>query len=98
MSRAEKFIKEHIKRCSNLAHFGDINGNIWEEDTPWLTPDDARKSVEIAREEAIEQTVEWLLNNTHDYFDGYDEFAIFDVFKKQENIINDFKQAMNNET
>ena len=59
MSKAEEFIEEHTKNCSNLAHLEDLNGNVWEEDTPWLTPDQARKAVEIAREEIYE----WLEEN-----------------------------------
>ena len=43
MSKAEKLIKDCTRNCSNLANFGDINGNVWEENTPWLTPDQARK-------------------------------------------------------
>ena len=31
MSKAEKFIQEHTKNCSNLAHLEDLKGNVWEE-------------------------------------------------------------------
>lgn len=63
MSKAEKFIQEHTKNCSNLAHLDDLNGNVWEENTPWLSPDQARRAVEIAREEMIE----WLKDNASKY-------------------------------
>jgi hypothetical protein len=63
MSKAEKFIQEHTRNCHNLAHFEDAKGNVWEENIPWLTPDQARRAVEIAREETIDKIVEWLKKN-----------------------------------
>ena len=45
MSRAEKFISEHIRK---LTQYGD-------DYFLWVTPDEARKAVEIAREEVIEK-------------------------------------------
>ena len=88
MSRAEKFIEENTRNCSNLAHFGDINGNVWEENTPWLTPEEARKAVEIAREEIYE----WLKEHSQEYVYWMDE-----EFGKDD-LINDLKQAIRNET
>lgn len=85
MSKAEEFIREHTRNCSNLAHFEDLNGNVWEENTPWLTPDDARRAVEIAREEMIE----WLENNIYMY-NGECE-------NDRTAIINDLKQAIKDE-
>ena len=49
MSKEEKFINEHIRYDSNIA-FNACVGYI-----DWLTPDDARKAVGIAREEIYEQ-------------------------------------------
>ena len=69
MSKAEEFIEENTRSCSNLAHFGDINGNVWEENTPWLTPEEARKAVEIAREEIYE----WLKEHSQEYVYWMDE-------------------------
>ena len=45
MSNAEEYIKKHTKALK------ESNG---EEYFNWLTPDDARRAVEIAREELIE--------------------------------------------
>lgn len=59
MSKAEKFISEHIRNCSN-EYLTDskpdgLGGYISRRNfTPWLTPDQARKAVEIAREEIYE--------------------------------------------
>lgn len=47
MSRAEKFIQEHTSNCYNY------NGYA-QDAIPWLTPDEARKAVEIAKEEMME--------------------------------------------
>lgn len=56
MSKAEDYIKEHTRQCSNT--FWDKNDG--EYNCSWLTPDQARKAVEVAREETIEQTLEFL--------------------------------------
>lgn len=58
MSRTEKFIQDCTKNCSNeIAHW-DIDGeNIKPIYSPWLTPDEARKAVEIAREEITERAL-----------------------------------------
>ena len=55
MSRAEKFIEEYTRNCSNeIAHW-DIGGeNIKPIYSSWLTPDQARRAVEIARKEELE--------------------------------------------
>ena len=56
MSRAEKFISDCTKNCSNYT--GVINKKTYEGYyVPWLTPDQSRKAVEIAKEEVIEQMV-----------------------------------------
>lgn len=56
MSKAEKFIQEHTNTTYNY--------NSYAQDAiPWLTPDDARKAVEIAREEMIDKFCEWVKKN-----------------------------------
>lgn len=59
MSKAEKFIKDYTRFCSN-AYWDKNDGDSY---FPWLTPDQARRAVEIAREEVIEKACEWLLKN-----------------------------------
>ena len=57
MSRAEDFIRENTNDGSSDIIGWDHNGlPIY---TPWLTPDQARRAVEIAREEIYE----WLEEN-----------------------------------
>ena len=79
LEKAEKFIDEHTKYCSNLAHNEELNGNVWEENTPWLTPDQARKAIGIAREETLLEVAVWI-NDTF-------------IFSKQAK--EDFSQTFN---
>ena len=81
MSKAEKFIEERTKNCSNQIINGDY-GTIIPHFNPWLTPDQARRAVEIARKEIYE----WLENNIYMY-NGECE-------NDRTAIINDIKQAM----
>ena len=61
MSKAEKFIIDSTKNYSNEKRITVGKISHWEKQ-PWLTPDEARKAVEIAREEAIEKVKELLLS------------------------------------
>ena len=61
MSKVEKFIKDCTRNCSNVFVNPRLGGT--EENHPWLTPDQARKAVEITREEIYE----WLQENAHKY-------------------------------
>ena len=98
MSKAEKFIKEHTRNCSNV--YGDKYGD--EFCSPWLTPDQARKAVEIAREEMLNDICEWIEENIGEYCDGENimfsaiHIENIDVFG-QERFINDLKQAIKDE-
>ena len=47
MTKAEKFIKDYTNYCSN-----ELEGGVYHE---WLTPEQARRAVEIAREEALQE-------------------------------------------
>ena len=62
MSKAEKFISDCTRKCSNLMQVPtlDDKGNIVPEAHPWLTPDEARKAVEIAREETLLEVAAWI--------------------------------------
>ena len=90
MTNAEKFIQDYTRNCSNQSE--------WQIQTPnksimyvqpWLTPDDARKAVEIARKEMIERACEYL------------EPKIWTMNmgdrKSTDECIEDFKQAMKDE-
>jgi hypothetical protein len=79
MSKAEEFIKKNTNQLSNEDGFDYI---------PWLTPDDARKAVEIAREEVIEQTVEWLTKHAIKYYINSKGFL------GTEELVKDYKLIM----
>ena len=90
MSRAEKFIQEHTRNCSNLMQIPtlDEKGNIVPQAHPWLTPDQARKAVEIAREEMIE----WIDKHWREYVNvDTDGVVCFGHWK------NDLRKAMKDE-
>ena len=78
MSRAEKFIQEYTSNCYNYNSYA-------QDPIPWLTPDQARKAVEIAREEIYE----WLRVNLCNYFDA--PRSMFEM------CLDDLKQAMKDE-
>lgn len=85
MSEAENFIQKNTRDDSNIcfdASLGYIN---------WLTPDQARKAVEIAREEICN----WLANHYRDYMHnptGKKLEAFFGM-----DMITDLKQAIKDE-
>ena len=64
MSKAEKFIQDYTRNCSNEILFPypqiindvrRIGGEQAKEFTPWLTPDEALRAVEIAKEEVRQE-------------------------------------------
>lgn len=69
MSRAEKFILEYTKNCSNIIESINRYKNVAVVYHPWLTPDDARKAVEITRADMIEKTIDFLKDRL--YKNGY---------------------------
>lgn len=94
MSRAEKFIQDYTRNCSNLVYKDTINGKEFNTYNEWLTPDDARKAVEIAREEVIERMVEFLSKeeNIPLWDDNSGNFGCDNLL-----LIKKLKQAMKNE-
>ena len=68
MSKAEKFIQDYTRNCYNYNSYA-------QTPIPWLTPDQARRAVEIAREETIKEVCEWLNNNVFRYVDREEEIG-----------------------
>lgn len=97
MSKAEKFIQERTKDCSNQYDFPEYFENgikRLKEYQPWLTPDQARKAVEIAREEIYE----WLRKVSFDDYKIADEESYrmgcpYDYIDVHE-LINDLKNCL----
>ena len=79
MNKAEDYIRKNTNQFSNEDGFDYI---------PRLTPDQARRAVEIAREEIYE----WLINH-NDYIIANGSITRFDM----EKCIKDLKQAMKDE-
>ena len=89
MSKAEKFIQDCTRNCSNeLIAVESRAGKEVISYHEWLTPDQALRAVEIAREEIYE----WL-NSHNDYIVVNGSITRFDM----EKCITDLKQAMKDE-
>lgn len=88
MSRAEKFIQDYTRNCSNELSWGDVD-ELDKEYAPWLTPDQARTAVEIAREETIDQACDVI---RHKY--GHYHHLKGDII---EELIMEFRKAMKDE-
>ena len=92
MSKAEKFIQDYTRNCSNeLDSFQTKTGAWVDTYHEWLTPDDARKAVEIAREEMIAEVCEWIDVNYVHYLDISAKGTLTANIRQ---LINDLKQAM----
>ena len=76
MSKAEKFIEDCTMTCNNEKDSYQTRTGAWVDTYyEWLTPDQARKAVEIARKEVIEKVCEFLDNDLCCYIKAQD-FAI----------------------
>lgn len=88
MKRVEQYIKDYTRNCSNEIIGWDKNMFPIYQD--WLTPDQARKAVEIAREEIIKDILHKLsvfLDNKDDrdyYTVGYIKRHLEDLKKHLE--------------
>jgi len=90
MGKAEKFIEDYTKNCSNAIYDPYDTGDAITIYAPWLTPDQARKAVEIAREEMIEKFICWLKDNFHDDAGLCCIISDFDTTKE---MYNDLKKS-----
>lgn len=66
MEKVEQYIRKNTNQFSNEDGFDYV---------PWLTPEHARKAVEIAREETINEVCEWIKYNNENggcLFDGWE--------------------------
>lgn len=82
-SKAQQYIWDYTKNCSNKLLFEDKDHNEYYE--PWLTPDHALSAVQIAKEEFIERAIEWF-NKIPQESDGTVKF------KCHADLINNFKK------
>ena len=81
MSKAEEFIQENTRNCSQLHYNSACTLRHC------ITPEQAKKAVEIAREEMINEICEWIKDNIEQYpVDNWDRFV--------NSLITDLKQAI----
>lgn len=91
MSRTEKFIQDYTRNCSNELDAEFVEDAVY---MPWLTPDQARSAVEIAREELIAEVCEWIDVNYVHYLDISAKGTLTANIRQ---LIEDLKQAMKDE-
>ena len=61
MNKAEEFIQSCTRNCSNeIGYCHNKTRNHNHVFYPWLTPDQARMAVEIAREETLLEVAAWI--------------------------------------
>ena len=90
MSKAEKFISDCTRTCSNeLIAVESRAGKEVVSYHEWLTPDQARRAVEIARDETIEKACDVI---RHKY--GHYHYLRGDI---TEELIKEFVKAMKDE-
>ena len=93
MSKAEKFIQDYTRNCSNeLCAVEDRFEKKVISYHEWLTPDQALRAVEIAREEMVEKaltTFHVVCNRSAKLFPNCEAYC---------NACKQFKQAMKDET
>ena len=83
--RVEKYIQDYTRNCSNEIEW-NVESLTSHDYVPWLTPDQARRAVEIARKEIYD----WLENNLALY-DACDSFL------EKCRLLKDLKKAMKDE-
>jgi hypothetical protein len=92
MSKAEKFISDYTRNCSNEMS-SPLYTNPKLNFYPWLTPDQARRAVEIAREEMMDKVCKYIKDNLYKNLYVYNGEAGFPTFQ----FIEDIKKAMKDE-
>ena len=96
MSKAGKFIQDCTRNCSNEQIVCGSN-RVDRIYSPWITPDQARKAVEIAREEIYE----WLEENAANFVgladDEHTPIGDTKAFYGTKSLIHYLKQAMKDE-
>ena len=82
--KAEQFIKDYTKNCSNRCSTIEQYEKRGDEFHPWLTPNQALSAVKIAREEAIEEACQYIKDNLYKYLyvcDGQAGFPTAEFIK-----------------
>ena len=76
-SKIEKYISDCTRSCSNeLCSVEDRYGKTIISYREWLTPDQALRAAEIAKEETIEKAIGWIDDNNRNggcNFEGWEK-------------------------
>ena len=92
MSKTEKFIQDCTRNCSNeLIAVESRAGKEVVSYHEWLTPDQARRAVEIARAEMMED-ITIFLEGAHEYTDN----KVLQMQYDNEGLIRDFREFVRN--
>jgi len=86
MKKAEKYIEDYTSNCSNEMFLENNDGSKLYH--AWITPDDAKYAVEIAKEEMLEEVCNYITNKMIQ--SGY-------TSQTTSEFIKDLKQTMKNE-
>lgn len=92
MERVKQYIQKHIRYCSNSYW----NKNDGDSNYPWLTPGDARKIAEIAREETVKEVCEWIRKNVYSY--TWYDFQQYEIGVETGKLIEDLKKHLIQQT
>lgn len=93
--KVDEYIEQYTRNCSNAIYDPYDTGDAITIYAPWLTPDQARKAVEIAREEVIndiKEEVTIFLEGAHEYTDNKKLQMQYD----NEGLIRDFRAFIEN--
>jgi predicted AAA+ superfamily ATPase len=98
MSKAEKFISDCTRNCSNeLIAVESRAGKEVVSYHDWLTPDQARRAVEIAKNEMAERACSFIADNIGEYIElkHASSTTFFEV--DGDRFVHDLKQTMKDE-
>lgn len=89
MDKVEKYIEDYTRHCSNeLAAVEYTDGSKVTEYHEWLTPDNARAAVSIAKGKFIDNACDWLTKNAYLYAD------VFTLKLLEKQLVEEFRKAM----
>ena len=94
-SKIEKYISDCTRNCSNeLCSVEDRYGKTIISYHEWLTPDQALRAAEIAKEETIEKAWKWIKSNIcyDENGDGNMEWVV--MFIDDDEMVENFKKFM----
>lgn len=89
--KAKQFIKDYTNHCSNELCYEEGLGNLYE---PWLTPDQALRAVEIAREELIDKVCKWLEEHSHKYMKYHEGLEFTEIVYDWSELVDNLKKYM----